>query len=231
MVTFHLFLSYEEKIVEMIRTEAILFNDFQVNTYLVWDDTLECLVIDPAFYSGEEQERFISLIKEMGLKVTGQLNTHCHVDHILGVEFMSSQFDCPIRAHREELEIIKNAPLMGDMFGWKVNEIEGIDEFIEEGQRIPVGDHELSILHVPGHSPGSVALYSKEGRFVITGDALFQGSIGRTDLPGGDYDTLISSIGTKLLTLPPETVVYPGHGPASSIDFEKSQNPFLREFE
>ncbi len=212
----------------MIRTEAILFNDFQVNTYLVWDDTLECLVIDPAFYSSEEQERFRSLIKEMGLKVTGQLNTHCHVDHILGVEFMRSQFDCPIRAHREELEIIKNAPLMGDMFGWEVNAIEGIDEFIEEGQRIPVGDHELSILHVPGHSPGSVALLSKEGGFVITGDALFRGSIGRTDLPGGDYDTLISSIGTKLLTLPPETVVYPGHGGSTTIGIEKRTNYFLR---
>lgn len=231
MVTSRLFLSYEEKTVNMIRTEALLFNDFQVNTYLVWDDTRDCLVIDPAFYSSDEQERFKSLIKKMGLKVTGQLNTHCHVDHILGMEFLSTQFDCPIRAHHEELQIIKNAPLMGEMFGWKVNAIEGIDEFIEEGQMVPVGDHFLKILHVPGHSPGSVALHSKEGGFVITGDALFRGSIGRTDLPGGDYNTLISSIGTKLLTLPPETVVYPGHGPASTIDFEKSQNPFLREFQ
>lgn len=213
----------------MIRTEAVLFNDFQVNTYLVWDETQECLVIDPAFYSTDEQERFLSLINEMGLNVTGQLNTHCHVDHILGLDFMSSQYSFPIRAHREELKIIKNAPLMGDLFGWTVKAIEGIDEFLEEDQLIPIGNHFLKVLHVPGHSPGSVALYSPEGSFVITGDALFKGSIGRTDLPGGDYDTLISSIGKKLLTLPPDTVVYPGHGPSSSIAFEKDQNPFLRE--
>jgi hydroxyacylglutathione hydrolase len=228
MGTFHLFLSYEEKIVEMIRTEALLFNDFQVNTYLVWDDTRECLVIDPAFYSSEEQERFKSLIREMGLKVTGQLNTHCHVDHILGVEFMSSQFDCPIRAHREELEIIKNAPLMGDMFGWKVNAIEGIDEFIEEGQRIPVGDHELRILHVPGHSPGSVALHSKEGGFVITGDALFRGSIGRTDLPGGNTAQLQESIQQRIYTLNEEALVITGHGPATTIGVEMRTNAFVR---
>ncbi|MFO7668259.1 MAG: MBL fold metallo-hydrolase [Bacteroidales bacterium] len=212
----------------MIRTEAVLFNDFQVNTYLVWDETRDCLVIDPAFYSTEEQESFLSLLSEMGLTITGQLNTHCHVDHILGVKFMSSKFGCPIRAHIEELQIIRNAPLMGSLFGWNIEPIEGIDNYLEEDQMVPVGNHTLKILHVPGHSPGSIALYSLEGRFVITGDALFRGSIGRTDLPGGNYDTLIGSIGNKLLTLPPETVVHPGHGPSSTIGLERSANPFLR---
>lgn len=215
----------------MIRTEAVLFNDFQVNTYLVWDETQECLVVDPAFYSRDEQESFLSLISNMGLKVKGQINTHCHIDHILGVDFMKSQFDAPIRAHKEEEQIIKNAPLMGDLFGWNVKPIKGIDVLLEEGEMIPVGKHLLKVIHVPGHSPGSVALYSNEGAFVITGDALFKGSIGRTDLPGGDYDTLITSIGEKLLTLPPETQVYPGHGPSSSIASEKQENPFLREIQ
>ncbi len=104
----------------MIRTEAIPFNDFQVNTYLVWDESQECLVVDPAFYSKDEQEQFLNLIKEMGLTVTGQINTHCHVDHILGLNFMKTQFDAPIRAHAGDLKILSNAPLMGDMFGWKV---------------------------------------------------------------------------------------------------------------
>ena len=215
----------------MIRTEAIIFNDFQVNTYLVWDETLECLVVDPAFYSRDEQESFLKLIDEMGLKVTGQLNTHCHVDHILGVNFMKTHFDTPVRAHAEDLQIIKNAPLMGDLFGWKVKAIDGIDSYLSDNEMIPVGKHQLKVIHVPGHSPGSVALYSEEGAFVITGDALFRESIGRTDLPGGDYDTLISSIGRKLLTLPPETMVCPGHGPSSSIGYEKQENPFLREIQ
>ncbi len=192
---------------------------------------LECLVVDPAFYSTEEQESFRSIIQAMGLKVTGQLNTHCHVDHILGVDFMRSQFGCPVRAHQEELKIIKNAPLMGDLFGWSIKPIEGIDVFLEEDKMVPVGKHQLQVIHVPGHSPGSVALYSMEGGFVITGDALFRGSIGRTDLPGGDYDTLIRSIGENLLTLPPETQVHPGHGPSSTIGYERSQNPYLREIQ
>lgn len=231
MGTFHLFHSLEEKTLEMIRTEALLFNDFQVNTYLVWDESQECLVVDPAFYSKDEQEHFLNLIKEMGLKVIGQINTHCHVDHILGVDFMKTRFNAPLRAHAEELKIVRNAPLMGDMFGWKVKAIEGIDEVLVEDQMIPVGKHNLQVLHVPGHSPGSVALYSREGTFVITGDALFRASIGRTDLPGGDYDTLMASIGEKLLVLPPETIVYPGHGPSSTIAYEMEENPFLREIQ
>lgn len=213
----------------MIQTEAYAYNDFQVNTYLVWDETGECLVVDPAFYSREEQEHFLGLLSEKGLMLIGQVNTHCHVDHILGLEYVKSKFNAPIRAHGEELKILNNAPLMGDIFGWKVNAIEGIDEEIDESMEIPVGKHKLNILHVPGHSPGSVSLYSEEGKFVITGDALFRDSIGRTDLPGGDYDTLIKSIKAKLLTLPSETVVCPGHGPTSTIAHEKENNPFLRE--
>ncbi|MCP4310577.1 MAG: MBL fold metallo-hydrolase [Bacteroidetes bacterium] len=212
----------------MIQTEAIVFNDFQVNTHLVWDETGDCLVIDPAFYSDEERDYFKSVLREKGLKVTGQLNTHCHVDHILGVDFMKSELNCPVRAHREELKIIANAPHMGDIFGWSVEPIDVIDDFLEEEKDLTVGNHMLRIIHVPGHSPGSVAIYSEEGGFVITGDALFQGSIGRTDLPGGDYDTLIRSIKEKLLTLPPGTTVFPGHGPSSTIGHERDENPFLK---
>ncbi len=212
----------------MIHTEAIIFNNFQVNTYLIWDDSLECLLVDPAFYSWEEQQSLLSMIKEKGLALKGQINTHCHVDHILGLDFLKSEYGLPIRAHREELKIITNAPLMGDLFGWNVKPIDGIDEFLEEGKDIPIGKHLLKVLHVPGHSPGSVSFYSKEGGFVITGDALFSGSIGRTDLPGGDYDTLIGSIKEKLLTLPPETLVFPGHGPSSNIGRERDENPFLK---
>jgi len=213
----------------MIRIEAITFNEFQVNTYLVWDDTGECLVVDPSFYSMEEKDRFRSIISELDLKIIGQINTHCHVDHILGVDFMKSEYNCPVRAHREELKILTNAPLMGDLFGWTVEPIEGIDKYLVEGEEIPFGHHFLRIAHVPGHSPGSVAFISREGGFIITGDALFKGSIGRTDLPGGDYDTLMRSIGEKILKLPHETLVYPGHGPSSTVGYERENNPYLKE--
>ncbi|MEN8157876.1 MAG: MBL fold metallo-hydrolase [Bacteroidota bacterium] len=211
----------------MIRTEAITFNDFQVNTYLVWDETGECLVVDPAFYSVEEQQQLAAFITGKGLTIAGQVNTHCHVDHILGVRFMKTKYGSAFRAHAEESKAAANVSLMGDLFGWSVEPLEDIDEFIRDNQTIGVGNRSLQCIHVPGHSAGSLAFYSAEGGFVITGDALFQGSIGRTDLPGGDYDTLIASIRDRLLVLPPETVVYPGHGPSSTIGGEIAENPFL----
>jgi len=212
----------------MIRIETFAFNAFQVNTHLVWDDSGECLVVDPAFYSADEQERFDSLIAERGLTLSGQINTHCHVDHLLGVAYLRSHYGCKFRAHRLEARLVENAPLLGEIFGWDVEPLSGIDEFLEENGTVAVGTHLLHSIHVPGHSEGSLAFYSPDGGFVITGDALFRGSIGRTDLPGGDYDTLIGSIRSNLLTLPPETLVFPGHGPSTSIGEEAAGNPFLR---
>ncbi|MEN8204132.1 MAG: MBL fold metallo-hydrolase [Bacteroidota bacterium] len=211
----------------MIRIETLVFNSFQVNTYLVRDDKGQCLVVDPAFYSPEEIQTFDSYISENSLEVTGQINTHGHVDHVLGVLHVKATFNCPFRAHSGEAGLVKNVPLMGDVFGLSVEPIPGIDEALEDLQMIPLGDYSLQALLVPGHSPGSLAFYSPEGKFVITGDALFQQSIGRTDLPGGDYDTLIHSIRTRLLTLPPDTIVYPGHGAPSTIGEEAIGNPFL----
>ena len=211
----------------MIQIDTLVFNSFQVNTYLVWDETGNCLVVDPAFYSREERAFFENHISEKGLKLTGQINTHCHVDHILGVQHIQEHYGSPFRAHGEEANLVKNAPLSGDIFGLSVEPFTGIDQTIDDKETIHVGNQILHSIHVPGHSPGSLAYYSKEGGFVITGDALFQGSIGRTDLPGGDYDQLIQSIRTRLLVLPPETVVYAGHGPPSTIGYEISENPFL----
>jgi hydroxyacylglutathione hydrolase len=228
MDSFHLSHCSGEKTVNMIQIEAIPFNAFQVNTYLVWDETGDCLVVDPAFYSKEEQQNLKSIINSKGLAVAGQINTHCHIDHVLGVLHMKEEYNCAFRAHREEAKIVANSPLMGDMFGWSVEPIEGIDEFIDNQQSVSIGNHSLLSIHVPGHSPGSLAFYSKEGGFVITGDALFQGSIGRTDLPGGDYDTLIDSIKKGLLVLPPDTIAYPGHGPSTTIGTEIDKNPFLK---
>lgn len=228
MVTSHSFHCCGEKTVDMIQTEPIVFNAFQVNTYLIWDETGECLVVDPAFYSEDEQRDFETILREKELTITGMINTHCHVDHMLGVRYMKSEHGCLFRAHKEEQPIVANVPILGDVFGWSVEPIDGIDEILADHGTITIGNHLLQSIHVPGHSMGSLAFYSKEGGFVITGDALFQGSIGRTDLPGGDYDTLIGSIQKRLLTLPPETVVHPGHGPSSTIGQEAAENPFLQ---
>ncbi len=211
----------------MIQIEAIICNSFQVNTYLVWDETGDCLVVDPAFYTSEERETFDAFLAGKQLKLTGQVNTHCHIDHVLGVQYIKSQYGCPFRGHEVESNLVANAPLMADMYGLSFEPLSGIDRVIEDLEAIKVGNHSLQSIHVPGHSPGSLSYYSPEGGFVITGDALFEGSIGRTDLPGGDYDQLIQSIKTRLLVLPPETTVYPGHGPSSTIGKEIAENPFL----
>lgn len=211
----------------MLHIEQLVYNSFQVNTYLVWDDQGRCMVIDPAFPPGEETDAFDRMIAERELTLMGQINTHCHVDHLLGVRHIERHYGFPLSAHEDEARNLKNAPLMGEIFGLKVESPEGIGRLIRDREEVLLGDDTLLALHVPGHSPGSLAYYSEKGRFVVTGDALFQGSIGRTDLPGGDYDQLIAAIRSQLLTLPPETIVYPGHGPASTIGEEKDENPFL----
>ena len=183
--------------------------------------------MDPAFYSPEEEATFDKHISKQGLRLAGQVNTHCHVDHILGVQYLQQKYQLPLRAHENESGLLNNAPLMGEVYGLKVEPIPRIDELVGDKDLIPLGKISLHAILVPGHSPGSLSFYSPEGAFVITGDALFQGSIGRTDLPGGDYDTLIHAIRTRLLTLPPETIVYPGHGDPSSIKNEAMGNPFL----
>ena len=211
----------------MLRIKSFVFNSFQVNTYLVWDEQGNCLVIDPAFYSPDDINTFDRYISENGLSIIGQVNTHCHVDHVLGVKHMQTKYKCPLHAHSDESGLLNNAPLMGEIFGLKLEPISKIDTPLIDNEVINVGEESLTAILVPGHSPGSLSFYSAEGGFVVTGDALFQGSIGRTDLPGGDYDTLISSIQKRLLTLPPDTIVYPGHGDPTSIGEEASNNPFL----
>jgi glyoxylase-like metal-dependent hydrolase (beta-lactamase superfamily II) len=203
------------------------FNSFQVNTYLVWDENGDCLVVDPAFYTEEEKSRFENFITTHALRISGQVNTHCHIDHVLGIHYLKARYNQPFRAHRGETPIAASAHRMGEIFGLAMDPLPEIDEFIEDGEQVRAGKHSLHTLVVPGHSPGGIALYDPEGGFVIAGDALFSGSIGRTDLPGGDHQQLIHSIQTRLLTLPPDTRVYPGHGPSTIIGKEARENPFL----
>lgn len=211
----------------MLRIETQVFNAFQVNTYLIINETGDCLIIDPAFYSPEEVLTFDRYIASKELQIIGQVNTHCHVDHVLGVRHMQISYKCPLRAHPEEASLLNKAPLMGEIYGLQLEPFSGIEKPIQENEIISIGQDFLQAILVPGHSPGSLCFYAPDSGFVVTGDALFQGSIGRTDLPGGDFDTLISAIRDKLLILPRETTVYPGHGDPSTIGEEALNNPFL----
>lgn len=211
----------------MLQIESLVYNSFQVNTYLVWNEHGDCLVVDPAFYSPDEIRAFDQHINSSGLSLKGQINTHCHVDHVLGVKHIQTAYGFPLQANSNEAGLLNNAPMMGEVFGLNVEAISGIAKSIGDKELIEIGSDSLKAILVPGHSPGSLSFYSREVGFVITGDALFQGSIGRTDLPGGDFDTLISSIRSGLLTLPPETIVYPGHGDPTTIGEEAANNPFL----
>jgi len=211
----------------MIQLDKLVFNSFQVNTYLLHDETKDCIIIDPACYEKDEEEALAKYIYEHGLHPVLQINTHCHIDHILGIPFVREKYGISSQAHEQEQKLLNNGHIMGEAFGFHVGAFPKLDKTITHKEKISFGNSELVALHVPGHSAGSLAFYVEEEGFVITGDALFAGSIGRTDLPGGNYDTLISSIKNNLFTLPGKTTVWPGHGGSSTIQNEIDTNPFF----
>lgn len=206
------------------------FSLFGINTYVVYDPaTKECVIIDPGMINREEEKAMTEFIRKNSLKVDSVINTHLHIDHAVGNSFLKKEYDTPVLANDADLPLGERMQQQAQMFGL-TGSFQGIEvtQFIKAGDIIKVGHGELEVIEVPGHSRGSVALYDREDGFVIVGDALFQGSIGRTDLPGGDYPTLISSIKNGLLTLPDNTLVYPGHGSPTTIGEEKRFNPYLR---
>lgn len=206
------------------------FSLFGINTYVVVDEaTKKCAVVDPGMIEPEEENALVNYIERNGLTVTHVINTHLHVDHAVGDKFVADKFKVPVLGHKSDETLGARMQQQAMMFGMQEKlDAVSLTSYLEDGDKVKVGDGELDVLHVPGHSPGSIALYDPEGKYVIVGDALFDGSIGRTDLPGGDFRTLINSIRSKLLTLPDDTTVYPGHGPATTIGREKKYNPYLR---
>ncbi|UCH14936.1 MAG: MBL fold metallo-hydrolase [Bacteroidales bacterium] len=211
----------------MISLEKFVFNDFQVNTFILSDETKECLIVDPGCFSRDEKKELLDYINNNRLKPVKIVNTHCHVDHILGNAFVFNSFNIPSAAHKDEQYLLDGVVEHGQVFGFTVEPPPGIDEFLEDNGLVKFGKSQLNVLHVPGHSKGSIALYSPDQKFIIAGDVLFYGSIGRTDLPGGDYDVLINSIKTKILTLPEDVIVFAGHGPSTTVKAETDTNPFL----
>lgn len=206
------------------------YNLFGVSTYIVWNPkTCEAAVIDPGMQNPDECAHFKQVVERMKLQITHLINTHLHIDHTLGDEFVESMYGVGLMAHDADAALGASRGSQAAMFHLRgvPDSPVTIDINIKSGDKIFLGDEYLQVIEVPGHSPGSVALYSPVDKFVITGDALFKGSIGRTDLPGGDHGTLVKAVTNKLLTLPDETVVYPGHGPSTTIGAEKISNPYL----
>ena len=183
--------------------------------------------MDPGCQEPEEQDLLLAHFEENDLKPVKMVNTHCHIDHILGTAFMYDQFKLPFLIHPLEKPLLTASIAQGEFFGLEVQTPPDPSGFLNQGDTVTFGDSVFEVIHIPGHSPGGIVLLNKEQQCIFTGDVLFQGSIGRTDLPGGDYDSLVSSIREKLLILDPEIRVYPGHGPDTTIGIEKQSNPFF----
>jgi glyoxylase-like metal-dependent hydrolase (beta-lactamase superfamily II) len=213
----------------MIEIKTFVFNPFQENTYVLSDETKECVIIDCGCYEDQERKQLHDYIKENGLKPVALLNTHSHVDHILGNQWVKDTFNIPLKASMKDEALLATAVSHGKMYGMILNEPPVIDEDIDESKTVKFGSSELKIFDVPGHSPGCIAFYNDEQKFVFSGDVLFCGSIGRTDLPGGDYDQIMKSIMDKLTTLDDDYKVYAGHGPSTTIGIERKSNPFLSQ--
>jgi glyoxylase-like metal-dependent hydrolase (beta-lactamase superfamily II) len=211
----------------MTKIKTFVFNSFQENTYLLYDESNECIIVDAGCNADHEYKQLDNFIAENGLTLKLIVNTHCHIDHILGNAYLVNKYEVESIANKEDLPLLERSNDMATAFGLDIQEPPVPNRLVVEGDEIKFGNSVLHVKHVPGHSPGSIALYNKQEGFVVVGDVLFKGGIGRTDLPGGDYDTLIASINEKLFTLNDNVIVYSGHGESTTIAKEKSDNSFF----
>ena len=211
----------------MIEIKSFVFNPFSENTYLLFDETKEALIIDPGCYEPAEHEQLNGFIKSQGLKPVGIVNTHAHIDHVLGVEKLKTTYRIPFALHKLDEPLLRAVKTYAPNYGFPVFSEPEVERWLKEGETVEFGNASLGIVFVPGHAPGHVAFVDHDQKFVIGGDVLFRQSIGRTDLPGGDMGTLLHSIRTQLFTLPDDYTVYAGHMQPTTIGFEKKHNPFL----
>lgn len=212
----------------MLTIQSFTFNGFAENTYLLVNEKKQCWIIDPGMYDATETAYLDRHIADNGLQPQAVINTHTHIDHIFGVQAMMDKYNIPFGIHEKDQPVLAGAVGAAMLFGFKLGAAPKPSFFIKEGEPLMLGDDEIDVRFTPGHSPGSISFYYAQGKWVVSGDALFQGSIGRTDLPGGNFDTLVNAIRTQLFTLPAETTVYSGHGPATTIGNEQQYNPFLQ---
>lgn len=212
----------------MIHLEVFQFNPFQENTYLLWDDVGNGIVFDPGCYEFEERKEIKDFIAAKGIQMKYILNTHAHIDHVLGVSFFQTEYNIPFCLHLKDKPLLDDAGNRAQVYGFPHYQASTVDQWISETDRIQIGEFDISILFVPGHAPGHVAFYLANEGWVIGGDVLFKRSVGRTDFPLCNHADLMNSIQTQLYTLPDETIVFPGHGPKTSIGEEKQHNPYVK---
>ena len=211
-----------------MKIEKFTFNAFSENTFIVSDNTKECIIIDPGCYNQHEKNELAKYVTDNNLKPVMLINTHCHIDHIFGNKFAAEKWGLELQINKLELGILESSTDVAKLYGFENYEKSpNAKIFLNEHDEIKFGESKLDILFTPGHSPGHIAFHSAKDKVLISGDVLFKNSIGRTDLPGGNYDTLIKSIKEKILLLEDETIVFCGHGPSTTIGSEKLNNPFL----
>ncbi len=210
----------------MIQVHKLTFNPFQENTYILSDETNECVIIDPGCYDQNEKDYLAGYIEEEELQPVKLVNTHCHIDHVFGNYFVAKQWNLELWMHELDVYNLENVERVARVYGLDAYEISpDPTHFIDENDTLTFGNSKLEIIFGPGHAPGHIAFYSAEGKFVINGDILFQGSFGRVDLPRGDFATLKKTILEKMFLLPDDTMVYTGHGGETTIGEEKESNP------
>lgn len=209
--------------------KGFVFSPLQENTYVLYNEAGECCIIDPGCYFSNERNELKDFILESQLQPKYLLNTHCHLDHIFGNKFVHATYGLEPYIHPDEKQVMDFAPAAGKLWNLPIDHYTGDVHYITEKDVVRLGTDELKIILAPGHSPGHICFYCEQQQFLIGGDVLFRGSIGRFDLPGGNFDTLMKSIREQLFTLPVDTVVHPGHGPETSIGYEMKTNPYLRE--
>lgn len=211
----------------MFIVKQFTFNPVQENTYVIYNDSAACCIIDPGCYSDHERNELKLFILDSKLEPKYLLNTHCHLDHIFGNRFIHETFGLDLYIHANEKPVLDRGPESGLKWGLPFLNYEGNLKYLSEYDTISLGTDRFTILYTPGHSPGSISFYCEEQKFVISGDVLFEGSIGRTDIPGADHHTLMNSIFSRLMILPDDVTVYPGHGSPTTIGHERTNNPFL----
>ena len=211
----------------MLVVKSFTFSPVQENTYVLYNEQKQCCIIDPGCYFPAEKDELKTGIEKAGLTPVLLLNTHCHLDHVFGNKFVHDTWGLDLHIHEKEKPVLDFAPLSGERWQLPFDNYEGPLVYLQEGNFIKIGDDALEIRFTPGHSPGSISFYSAESGFIIGGDVLFNRSIGRTDLPGGSMETLMDSIRTQFFTLPDETKVYSGHGPVTTVGYERGNNPFV----
>lgn len=210
-----------------MKIKPFVFNDFSVNSFVIFDDTKECIIVDPGCISPAERELLDGFINDNQLKPVKLVNTHCHVDHVAGVNYIKQKYKIPFYAHKDDDSNLADAERAGQLYGMRIDTPPKVDHYLSHGDVVEFGDSKVDILHLPGHSKGSVALFAEEDKFVVVGDVLFNGSVGRTDLNGGSLDELMNSIKSVLFKLEDDVIVYSGHGPETTIGNEVRSNPFL----